>query len=80
MSQETKIELGLLLPRGNECEPCLERLEQRIQAYRGIVMAHLDQEGEAPRFCIHYDPNLVTPAEMVAALKESGTFIGIAEK
>ncbi len=75
MSQETKIELGLLLPQGNGCEPCLERLQQRIQDYRGITMAHLDQEGEPPRFCIHYDPNLVTVDYVRALAIEEGAHL-----
>ena len=59
MTERTKIEVNLLLPAGNGCEPCQERLQQRVQSYRGIEEAHLDPEGETPRFCIHYDPNLI---------------------
>ncbi|MFC1813561.1 hypothetical protein ACFL03_12825 [Thermodesulfobacteriota bacterium] len=29
---------------------------------------------------VMYDPNVITPDEMVSALKAVGTFIGIAEK
>jgi Cd2+/Zn2+-exporting ATPase len=75
LSQETKIQLDLLLPEGNECEPCLERLQERIQAYRGITMAHLDQEGESSRFCIHYDPNLVSVEYVRALAIEEGAHL-----
>ncbi len=60
MSEKTKIQVCLLLPQGNGCEPCLQRLQERIQAYRGIEEAHLDRESDQLRFCVHYDPNLVS--------------------
>ncbi|MEJ2735668.1 MAG: cation transporter [Anaerolineae bacterium] len=75
MNQETKIQLDLLLPEGNGCEPCLERLQERIQAYRGITQAHLDQEGEPSRFCIHYDPNLVGVDYVRALAIEEGAHL-----
>jgi len=72
LSKKTEIEMGLLLPQGNGCEPCLERLQKRIQAHRGIEIAHLEQEGESPRFCIHYDPNLVNVESVRALAIEEG--------
>ncbi|MGD9146612.1 MAG: cation transporter, partial [Anaerolineae bacterium] len=75
MSKETKIEISLLLPQGNGCEPCLERLQKRIQDYRGIEVAHLEQEHEPPHICIHYDPNLVTVDYVRALAVEEGAHL-----
>ena len=75
MNEQTKMELSLLLPQGNGCEPCLERLQQRIRAYRGIEMAHLDQEGEARYLCVHYDPNLVNVDYVQALAVEEGAHL-----
>ena len=72
MTERTKIEVNLLLPAGNGCEPCQERLQQRVQSYRGIEEAHLDREGEASRFCIHYDPNLINVDLIRALATEEG--------
>ncbi len=75
MSENAKIELKLLLPRGDGCEPCLERLQQRMRAYRGIEIAHLDREGDAPRLCLHYDPNLVSLEYVQALATEEGALL-----
>ncbi len=75
MSEKTKIEVSLLLPRGNGCDPCLERLQQRIQAHRGIEAVHLDREGDPPRLCVHYDPNLVSLDYVQALAVEEGAHL-----
>jgi len=65
----------LLLPQGVECRPCVRRLEERVRAYRGIEMAHLDTDGDKPRFCVHYDPNLVTVEYVRAIAVEEGAHL-----
>jgi Cd2+/Zn2+-exporting ATPase len=75
LSEKTKIEVPFLLPQGSGCEPCADRLQQRIQAYRGIEAAHLDREGETPRFCIHYDPNLIGLDYVQAIAIEEGAHL-----
>ncbi len=51
LSEKFKIEMGLLLPQGNGCQSCRERLEERLQAYRGIEVAHLDADGDGASAC-----------------------------
>ncbi|HSR29083.1 MAG TPA: heavy metal translocating P-type ATPase [Anaerolineae bacterium] len=75
MSKQTTIELNLLLPKGNGCEPCRERLQRRIQSYRGIEVAHLDEKGDSPRFCIHYDPSLLGVDYVRALAIEEGAHL-----
>ncbi|MFC2037454.1 heavy metal translocating P-type ATPase [Chloroflexota bacterium] len=75
MSDKTKIEMSLLLPQGNGCQSCVNRLQQRVQAYRGIEVTHPDQEGEDPRLCIHYDPNLVSMDYVRAVAIEEGAHL-----
>ena len=65
----------MLLPQGAECRPCVQRLEERVRAYRGIEMAHLDTDGDEPRFCVHYDPNLVTVEYVRAIAVEEGAHL-----
>lgn len=75
VNNKAKIELDLLLPKGNSCQPCLERLQHRIQAYRGIEVAHLDEEGEPLRLCIHHDPNLIGIDYVRAIAMEEGAHL-----
>jgi len=76
LSDKTKIEVGLLLPQGNGCAPCAERLRARMQTYRGIETTHLDDgDGDAPRLCIHYDPNLLGVDYVRAIAAEEGALL-----
>jgi Zn2+/Cd2+-exporting ATPase len=72
---KTKIQADLVLPSGNDCESCLERLQARIQAYRGIELAHVEREGDATRLCVHYDPNSVGVDYVRAMATEEGAHL-----
>jgi Cd2+/Zn2+-exporting ATPase len=72
LSKKLEIEVSLLLPQGNGCEACSERLQQRLQAYRGVEVAHRDSDGEPPRLCIHYDPSLIGVDYLRAIATEEG--------
>jgi Cd2+/Zn2+-exporting ATPase len=72
LSEKTKIELCLLLPGGSDCESCLKRLEERVQNYRGVEVAHIERGGDAPRFCVHYDPSLTSVDYIQALATEEG--------
>jgi Cd2+/Zn2+-exporting ATPase len=75
LSEKTQIEVALLLPRGNGCESCLERLQQRVQAYRGVEVAHVDLTDEITRLCVHYDPNLLSVDYVQALATEEGAHL-----
>jgi Cd2+/Zn2+-exporting ATPase len=75
LSAKTKIEMCLLLPQGNDCESCLERLQARVQQYRGVEVAHIDRDGDAPRFCVHYDPSLTNVESIQALATEEGAYL-----
>ncbi len=75
MNRQTKIELCLLLPKGNECTACVERLQERVQRYRGIELAHVELETTTPRFCVHYDPNLISLDYVQSIATEEGTLL-----
>ncbi len=75
MTEKAKIEMCMLLPHGEGCEPCAERLRERIQGYRGVKVAHVELEGESPRFCVHYDPAQVSVDYIQALATEEGTHL-----
>ena len=82
-----KIEADLLLPQGNGCQPCLERLQERVRAYRGVAVAHVDygdgRDGDGDgrgdraraRLCLHYDPDLVSVDYLRAMATEEGAHL-----
>jgi Cd2+/Zn2+-exporting ATPase len=72
LTEKAKIEIWMVLPQGNGCEDCLERLEDRVRGYRGIETAHVDREEEAIRLCVHYDPNQVSLDYVEALAVEEG--------
>lgn len=72
MTEKTQVELTLLLPGGNGCEPCRQRLQDRLQAHRGVEVTHVDGGGDAPLLCIHYDPDLISPQGVRAIAENEG--------
>jgi Cd2+/Zn2+-exporting ATPase len=75
MNEKRKIELCMLLPQGKGCQPCAERLRERVQAYRGVELAHVDLEGASPRLCVHYDPALIGADYLQALAVEEGAHL-----
>jgi Zn2+/Cd2+-exporting ATPase len=73
--EKVKIHADLVLPRGNDCESCLERLQARIQAYRGVELVHVEREGNGARLCVHYDPGSVTIDHVRAMVTEVGAHL-----
>ncbi len=56
----------LLLPELPDADDaCVDRLEAIIGEGRGISRAHIHgQDGKAPALCLHYDPDVVTLAQV----------------
>ncbi len=67
-----KLEIALLLPENGECEQCVDRLQSSLGLQRGVESAHVDRDGATPRLCLHYDPNLVTLAEIERQARQAG--------
>jgi len=75
LTEKTKIEVSLILPQGSDCQACLGRLQQAVQRYHGVEVIHLDDEGDRPRLCIHYDPASVSPDYLRAIAAEEGAIL-----
>ncbi len=75
MAEKTKIEVSLILPQGSDCQACLGRLQQAVQRYHGVEVTHLDDEGDRPRLCIHYDPASASPDYLRAIAAEEGAIL-----
>jgi Cd2+/Zn2+-exporting ATPase len=65
-----RIELPILLPEvEDERDQCVDRLRERVTAFKGIERAHIHRADGKISLCLHYDPNLL-PLERVQRIAE----------
>lgn len=65
-----EIAIPVLLHHG--CEACIERLQDSLQAHKGILQAHLHRDHNPVDLCIHYDPNLISLAAVQRISETAG--------
>jgi Cd2+/Zn2+-exporting ATPase len=75
LSAQTELQVSLLLPQGDECDSCVQRLQHRVQDYRGIEAVEYVPGGDTPRIRIHYDPNLISLDYVRALANEEGAHL-----
>ena len=75
MIEKLKLEIPVLLPENNECEDCVQRLQEALRLHKGIDEAHVDQSSDPPRLCLHYDPNLISLAKVERHAHQEGIVI-----
>lgn len=74
IEKTVEISLPLLLPENQDaCDHCVERLQTRLQAQRGILQTHLHMDHDPMDLCIHYDPNLISLAAVKRIAAEAGS-------
>ena len=74
MKEKTvEIEIPLILPDlEDECDQCLERLQQILEQHHGIVSSHLECSRDQPAVCIHYRPHKITLEQVRRIAKQAG--------
>jgi len=80
MSEKTlELDIPLLLP-GVEADDdaCLTRLEAALQNQKGLQRAHLERDKRPVALCLHYDPDLLTLADVKRLAERAGA--GIAHR
>jgi Zn2+/Cd2+-exporting ATPase len=77
MTEKTiEIEIPLLLPGvEDEQDKCLSRLETSLQNQKGIQHSHLERENSPVDLCLHYDPNILSLADVKRLAKRAGADI-----
>ena len=73
MTQETQIDLPILLPDVPPEDACVGRVLARLESTPGVDRAHLV---EGPKVCLHYDPETVTLAGVERAARAAGAEVG----
>ena len=72
MIEKLKLEIPVLLPQNEDCAECVERLQEALHLRKGIEEAHVDQTSEPARLCLHYDPNMITLAQVEREARQEG--------
>jgi len=70
-----RLQIPVLLPENGDCADCVRRLQEALRLHKGIEEAHVDQAGDLPRLCLHYDPNLISLAEVEQHARQEGIAI-----
>lgn len=72
---KTQINLNILLPSiPNEKDECVDRIIASLQGRRGIEKVHVREakNGVPAQLCFHYDPSLISIAEIEKEAKQAG--------
>lgn len=66
MEQNLRLERALLLPDAPDLnDACVQRLMSLLDGRRGIAQDHIvDSDGGTPTLCPHYDPAVITIAQV----------------
>jgi Cd2+/Zn2+-exporting ATPase len=73
MIQKLQLEIPLLLPCiADEHDGCVTRLQQTLLARWGVSHAHVTHDNGSALLCLHYDPDLVSLAEVRRAAEQAG--------
>jgi len=75
MAEKLKLEIPVLLPENGDCADCVQRLQEALHLHKGIEEVHVDQSSDPPRLCLHYDPNLISLAEVERHARQEGITI-----
>jgi Cd2+/Zn2+-exporting ATPase len=71
-----KIDIPLLLPEvEDDKDGCLHRLELALRGVKGISRAHIKQDNSHAELCLHYDPNLISLADVRHKAEHAGAKI-----
>lgn len=74
MKSKMRLELSLLLPDvPDERDACVARLSTLLADKPGITSTHtVAEDGAKPTLCLHYDPNLITLAQVEWLARAAG--------
>ena len=77
MTDKVRIELRIILPDiPDERDACVARLESRLGRERGLSRSHVvSAKGEPAYVCLHYDPDVLSLAEVERLARAAGAEI-----
>ncbi|MDD5370801.1 MAG: cation-translocating P-type ATPase [Anaerolineaceae bacterium] len=76
MEKSVELEISPLLPGvGEDDEACFHRLAAALASNKKLIRAHLERENEPVKLCLHYDPELMTLADLKRTAQQAGAQI-----
>ena len=77
MTEKTiDLDIPLLLPGvTDERDACLDRLEAALQNQKGLQRAHVERDKTPIDLCLHYDPDLLSLADVKRLAERAGAQI-----
>jgi len=74
--QKTKLALNIILPQvPDERDACVQRIIDTMQAHKGVQQAHVVGSGAEAQLCFHYNPDVISIAQVEAQAREAGAAI-----
>jgi Cd2+/Zn2+-exporting ATPase len=75
MREETiQLEFPVLLPDlADGCDECLGQLEQMLENRLGIERVHVSHDTDPAKLCLHFDPDLVSLADVQRVAQATGS-------
>ncbi|RYG56666.1 MAG: heavy-metal-associated domain-containing protein [Alphaproteobacteria bacterium] len=71
-----RLEIPVVLPGVESADDaCIARLSGRLSAQSGVSSAHVQNDGDGPKLCLHYDPNLMPLQKLERLVKDEGVQI-----
>ena len=72
MERELVLDVSAVLPGVEADDGCLDRLEKALQGHRTLRRAHLERDARPARLCLHYDPDILSLAEVTRLAERAG--------
>ena len=73
MPKTLRLNIPVLLPHAPDAQDgCVGRLIALMQAEAGVSEAHLVEGADGPELCIHYDPDLLSLAQVRRRARQAG--------
>lgn len=74
-TERVRLDLSILLPDvPSERDACVDRVRKRLRQRKGVVESHVVTDPES-LLCVHYDPDLVSLADVRRAAEEAGAAV-----
>lgn len=70
--ERLKLQLPIVLPEIDARDNCVQLLTSQLSTVRGVDQAHVVADNGTAELCIHYDPNLVSLAQIERITVDAG--------
>lgn len=79
--EKLELDIELVLPNvPDERDHCITRLQQQLDAVKGVDKVHIESDRGKACLCIHYNPELITLATVQRLVTKAGADISIRYK